>query len=475
MIATILESIPWWAFLLASFGLAALAGLFNGAEVALFRLERGGRLRRTPDTDLSNRPELRAFLDNSDATFASLQVGARILAIASALFLAAGARRFFPGGGFFATLGGLALAGVFLLFFGEAIPRAIAGRSPLAFLANTATTLRAILLLLWPLRWPLSRLAIRLVPPVAKTEPDSPVPGAEGTRSETEDEAIRDLLAMNELATLLREEERELIDSVFEFAETTAGEIMTPRADFEAWPLSTSQSDMVEILRRTPFSRVLIYEDNREHITGVLHVKEPLLDTTTPWQTFVRKPLFVAVTTELDVLLAEMKRSQSRLAVVVDEYGASAGIVTLHDLVEEIIGEIPEEGDEAARDIECIEAGVYIVAGRLEVAAVNKALNLGLPIETARTLGGVVFLSLGRVPRIGEETTVAGVTLRTLELDENRIERVELSLRRGAPSVAPAAAGPGSPAAPAGAASSAGGPSSQSMAAISVGAGASAR
>ncbi len=396
--------------------LLALSGLFSGSEVAIFTLARSGRLRRRHEGRRYRR--LRRLLQSSDRTLATIQLSTMVLHVGGALSAAHAARALWPSGGWAAVWAGLIVAAVGLLVFAEAVPRAVAVRWPEAFAGRVAPFLEFAIFLLSPIRRPLVWVAGRLARSTLSSQQIS-------QRIQGEEE-FKALLGTTEVSGLLDEDEREMIDSVFEFAETTADEIMTPRTDIEGYPVTLSQDEMLDALDQTPHSRVVIYEDTIDQIVGLLHAKDVLLNPEPPWRDHLHKPLFVPAAMELEDLLTQFKRSHLRLAVVLDEFGGTAGIVTMHDLIEEIVGELPEEEEETEIEIDRIEPGVYLVAGRLEVSECNEALGTTFPEESARTVAGLVFTHLGRVPRVGEEIHLGPAWIRVIELEENRIERLEI-------------------------------------------------
>lgn len=408
----------WWISALIFLALVLFSGLFSGGEVAIFALGRTGRLRRRGEAPRYRR--LRRLLKNSERTLTTLQLGNLIAGLGALLFAADVMDRLWESGGMAAMWLGIVVGAPIVWVFGEALPISLAARHPDTFARRATPFLVVAIWVLAPLRLPFVRLTVRLLR--LRLTPQ------EVDKSIQEEEEFKSLLSASEVVGILEQDEREMIDGVFEFAETTAEEIMTPRTDIEGYPVSTPQEALLESLRQSPFSRVVVYEDTLDHIVGVLAAKDALLNPDTPWVKYSRPPLVVSAAMELDELLTQFKRTRSHLAVVVDEYGGTAGIVTLHDLVEEIVGEIPEEEQELDTDIEPIEPGVYLVAGRVEVSECNDTLETTFPLEKARTVAGLVFMQLGQVPEVGEEVLLANASLRVVELEENRIERLELRL-----------------------------------------------
>lgn len=236
------------------------------------------------------------------------------------------------------------------------------------------------------------------------------------------------MLVSGELDTLLEDDEKEMIDGVFELRQKTGEEIMTPRTVLEAYPNTLSQKEMVESVRKGSHNRILIYAEDLDHIIGTLHIKDLLLHPDHPYADLVREPYLVPPKKELTALLRDMQKSHTHLAIVLDEYGGTAGIVTLHDLLEEIVGDIKDakEAAKEQKDVVRIEPDHYHVAGKIDVSQLNETFNLGLDEGIARTIGGYVFNLLGRLPTEGEEFDTSGWRFQIMKMDGNRIDRISM-------------------------------------------------
>ncbi|MEQ8820781.1 MAG: hemolysin family protein [Sumerlaeia bacterium] len=221
----------------------------------------------------------------------------------------------------------------------------------------------------------------------------------------------------------------EMMDSVREFAESTAEDIMTPRTEVDGIALDMPREHLMSRLRDTPFSRVVVYEKNLDEIVGVLLAKDILLNLPAEPFQHLKQPLYVNKDTRLPSLLRQLRQARLHLAVVVDEYGGTAGIVTLHDLLEQLVGaSIEDEPDEEEMLwIEVHDENRATVSGRVEVWEVNEELDLSLDERQARTLGGYLLARIGRMPETGETWSVNGGVFRVLEVLHSRIVSVEFT------------------------------------------------
>ncbi len=245
-------------------------------------------------------------------------------------------------------------------------------------------------------------------------------------------EELRLLVEATEANGALEAGEREMISSIFELRETIVREIMVPRVDIRAVPAHAMLMEIVDLLLREGHSRYPVYRETIDQVVGVVYVKdlfryirEGRTDVTA--EQIMRPAYFVPETKKVDELFREMRQNHIHLAIVVDEYGGTAGLVTIEDLLEEIVGEIRDEYDvEEVPSIVRIDDRTALVDARMLLEDVNEALGLTLPTDEVDTIGGLVYSRLGHVPAQGEEVTVNGVMIRVEELAGQRIARVRI-------------------------------------------------
>ena len=229
------------------------------------------------------------------------------------------------------------------------------------------------------------------------------------------------MIAGSDLDGGLEQDERELIDSVVEFGSARARDIMTPRPQLCAFPDTTPHDAMVERMRRLQFSRVLVYRETLDDIRGVLHVKDLLLNPEGDYRTMLRKPLVVPENKGLTDLLREFRLRRVHIAVVCDEYGRTAGVVTMDDLLEEIVGEITDENRGGPEAIRQIGPTTWLVPGRTDVVDLRDQLGLDLSEELGRTVSGYLTNRLGRIPAVGDSIEQEGFRLTVERMGVRRI------------------------------------------------------
>lgn len=245
------------------------------------------------------------------------------------------------------------------------------------------------------------------------------------------EEELKMLVSASHEEGVLEPEEEEMLHSVFDFSDTVTGEIMTPRTDVIGIPETATVREFVDLALKHGFSRLPVYDGNLDNIFGLVHIRDCLKalvehKENTQVKEFTRKVLVVPENKNLGDLLPEFQKSKTHMAIVVDEYGATRGIVTLEDLLEELVGDIADEYDIVQEYIQQQSDGSMIVDGKLDLEEANDKLGLEIEDEEFNTLGGHVFGMLGREPEPGDEVTTDGYTLRIEESDRHRIIKLRL-------------------------------------------------
>jgi CBS domain containing-hemolysin-like protein len=245
----------------------------------------------------------------------------------------------------------------------------------------------------------------------------------------TEDE-LRNWVQAGQTEGSLEKGEREMIYSIFHFRETLAREIMIPRIDVQALDISTTLAEAMDMMSQTGHSRVPIYEETIDNIQGLLYAKDLLrvgksdlpLDQC---RELLRPAYFVPEAKKVDELMTELQTRRVHMAVVVDEYGGVAGLVTLEDIVEEIVGEIQDEYDQAEENLyQQVGPEEFIFLGRISLDDFNEVMGSHLSTESAETLGGFIYSEMGRIPAGGESVEVDGLKLTVEQVSGRRIRKV---------------------------------------------------
>lgn len=308
-----------------------------------------------------------------------------------------------------------------MLVVGEIIPKALA--------REWATTL--VLRLYRVLSW----AAVALAPFVAFSNlVVAWVLRAFGTRQPD----VRQFVSREELKALLQMEpgeadvtsqEAEMIDKIFDLGDTTVREVMVPLVDVVMLPDSAKPRDAIAVITERGFSRIPIYRHRESSIVGVVSAMDILSHGVgaATVDELMRQPYYVPETKRIDDLLREMQRGRIHMAIVVDEYGGSTGIVTLEDILEQIVGEIQDEHDREPAAVERLPDGSYWVAARTHIVELNEELDWHLPKQDYETVAGLVLAHLGRIPRRGEQFQVPGYAITVLDADARRVAAVKIA------------------------------------------------
>lgn len=231
---------------------------------------------------------------------------------------------------------------------------------------------------------------------------------------------------------VLEVEEREMIVNVVEFGDIEVSQIMIPRIDMISAPIDATHAELYELFRQESFTRIPIYEDNKDHIVGILNIKNWMFFEGDPENyrvgDYMRQAFFTYESKKTSELLTEMRQAKHQMAIVMDEYGGTAGIVTLEDLIEEIVGEIDDEFDEEDTTIKQVGEGVYTVEGSTHIEDVNDRLGLRLESEDFDSIGGFVIGLFGKLPELDESVTWENLKFTVKSVQRNRIGDIELCI-----------------------------------------------
>ena len=246
----------------------------------------------------------------------------------------------------------------------------------------------------------------------------------------TEDE-LKMLLNVSQEEGVLEQSEKEMITNVFDFPDTVAREIMTPRTDMVCVEANEIIKDIAKYIIESKYSRIPIYEDSIDNITGVITTRDLLEQVhlgneNIPIQQIAKQVIKVPESKPIDDLLAELKRKSLQLAIVIDEFGGTSGLVTIEDIVEEIVGEISDEYDTNLEPIQVLPNSDILIDGKLSIDEINEKLGTNFPKEHYDTIGGLTFGLIGKEPNIGDEVKCDGYILKVEVKDKQRVKQVKL-------------------------------------------------
>lgn len=396
--------------------LMLLSAFFSSSEIAMFSLERH-RIDSLAEGDDASAVTLKKLRENPHRLLVTILVGNNVVniamtSIATALF----AFYFSDGAAVFLTT---VVISVLVLLFGESAPKSYAVEHTETWALRISRPLQASQYLMYP--------AVVLFDYLTRA-----VNRFTGGRSDietsyvTKDE-IEGILRTGEEEGVIEADEREMIQSVFRFTNTIAKEVMVPRLDMVSVSAEASLEEVLETCVENDVTRVPVYRDNLDNIVGIVDIRDivPALDTDAKPEDIVEPTLHVPETKEIDDLLRELQDERIHLAIVIDEFGSTKGLVTVEDIVEEIVGEIFETEEE--EPMERVDEDTIIVKGEVNLDEVNDELGIELPEEGEfETVAGFIYNRMGRLVEEGETVVHEDVTLTVEETENTRILRVRV-------------------------------------------------
>jgi len=417
--------------------LTGLSGFFALARTALTNSQKG-RLRHLAEEKVRGAAWAERVAEDSVRFLTTVQLGqvlSRLLAaaVAATTFTPTLARwleemslpaSLANGLSLLVLTGALAIV---LLVLGEKLPEALALRNPEGIALSLAWTIHLLSILFAPI--------VRLIARVSQWFAGSAQGEREGLPFITEEE-IKTLVDAGQEEGVIEEDEKAMIYSIFAFGDTAAREVMVPRIDIVAIDITTPLDEALRVIVAAGHSRIPVYRDNIDNIQGILYAKdflewwhEDVSDRSL--DELLRPAYFVPESKMLDDLLAELQQRKVHIAVVVDEYGGTAGLVTIEDILEEIVGEIQDEYDSEEDPFQVTGEDEYVFNSRIDLDDINQMLDTHLPTEQGDTLGGFIYSQLGKVPAAGEVIFFDGHSFEVMSVVNRRIKKVRV--RRQSP------------------------------------------
>ena len=403
------------------------SAFFSGAEVAFFSLDKKVDRKVIKDSEKDTAlARVLYMLDKPRQLLATVLIGNTFANIVTAVGAAVVTGRL-------VALFGLPQVIVFtieiivltfvIVILAEITPKLLALNKPLV----VSRKLSGLVYFFFIILGPLSRMISRSTRFLEKNVPRP----SDGISSED----LKAIAEVGELHGSIHGDEREIIENVIEFGNTYVREIMTSRVNISAINTKNTLQEVLDLIRDKSISRLPLYENNLDNIIGVIHSKDllpyinsELGETTINWKTLARKTLFIPTTKKLDDLLRDFQREKTHIAIVVDEYGGTEGVITLDDVLEEIIGEITDEYTETVELFTRKKSGNYVFDAKIDLDDMADILSMDLTTDEDEyeTLGGLIYHLLERIPEEGESIEFKGLELTVNEMDNNRLSKVEV-------------------------------------------------
>ena len=309
-----------------------------------------------------------------------------------------------------------------LLIFGEVIPKVFAMRNSLKFAKKAYVPLKFIFILFQPIIFLFDKLVYLFNSFIA----------VKNEKIFDSEEELKILTELGEEEGTLEEEESEMIQSIIEFNDKEAGEIITPRVDIIAIEASATLDDVMDLIRKEQFSKIPIFVNTIDNIKGIIHAKDvmPYLIGSRPsfsLLSIAKSPFFVPENKPIDELLNDFKQKKTNIAIIVDEWGGTEGLITLEDIVEEVLGEIRDPFDNEKNLINKLSHGSYMVDAKISIYDLEEAINISFPEDRDYdTLGGFIFHQLQRIPKKNDKVSFNNNIFYVKSMNENRIGKINI-------------------------------------------------
>lgn len=403
------------------------SGFFSGSEVALFSLDKK-KIKSTFLNSTLVQEYLQNLLENPRRLLVTILIGNTVVNVAASIIAVSLALDIAQSFGFsqnvVLTLQ-IILLTILILLFGEVTPKIWASKNPAAFSKVVAIPIHWVSVIIYPVSETITEF-IRLL--VSKIRIDK-------KKSAINPDEIKELATIGLEKGTIEDEEHELIHSIVGFKTLSVSEIMTPRVDMIAISTDSNFSEVINEITRTGRSRIPLYKEDLDDIVGVIYAKDLLpyfknaeLRKNLSLEKIARKPMFVPKTKMIDSLMHDFQDKKMHIAIVVDEYGGTAGLVSLEDIIEEIIGEIRDEYDKEENPVTKIDEKNYLVLGRISIDEIKETLEININTEEAEydTVAGLVLNFAGQIPKEGYSFDFENHRFTVKEVLNKRIKKVQI-------------------------------------------------
>ena len=402
-------------------GLLALSAFFSSSETAMMAVNKI-RIRNLADAGLSSAQTLMKVLDNQPKMLSAILIGNNIVNISASSLATIVVTRAF--GDMYVGVG-TGILTLLVLIFGEITPKTSATLYSETMALRFAKPIYMIMQVLTPVIFIVDKLSqgvLRLLHVDPNKKQDAI----------TEDE-LRTIVEVSHEEGVIESDEKNMIYNVFDFGVSVAKDIMVPRIDMTFIDVNATFSEVIEVFREVKYTRYPVYEETTDNVIGIINIKDLLLTENQKKfciRDYLREPLYTYEFKKTAELMVELRKTQNNIAIVLDEYGATAGLITLEDMLEEIVGEIRDEYDEDEEDlIRRIGPREYVVEAAMKLDDLNDQLGLDLESEDYDSIGGFIIGLLDHLPEEGEEVTHRNLRLVVDQVDRNRIDKIHLYIQ----------------------------------------------
>lgn len=414
-----MESLESWIQIIGLVILIAGSAFFSASETALMSLSKI-RMRHMQEEGVKNADLVASLIESPNKLLNAILVGNNVVNIAATSISTALLTRKFGANGVAAAT---AIMTVAILIFGEITPKSVAANNSEKIALIVSVPIRIIITVLSPIVWIFSmitKVIFRLIG-IKQDEKDVFI---------TEEE-LKTMVNVSHEEGVLEMEEREIINNVFEFGDMQAKDAMIQRMDMVTVEVDDTYEDIIEVFKEEKLSRLPVYEDSVDDIIGIINIKDIVFISDEEKESFdikqyMREPFFTYEFKKITQLLEDMKKAKTQIAIVLDEYGGTSGLLTVEDLVEEIVGDIEDEYDEDDDDIVVVKEDEYIVDGSTRISDVNELIGTDLESEEFDSIGGYLIGYLDRLPEEKEVIEIGNIRFCIEKVEKNRIVKIHM-------------------------------------------------
>ena len=395
-----------------------LSGFFSSAETA-FTTVNTIKIRSLIEDGNKKAALVDKIIEQKSKMLSAILIGNNLVNIISSSLATILAQRLFGNAAISAATGILT---ILVLIFGEITPKTLATLHALRLSLAYSKIIYGLMVILTPFIFIINILASGLMK-MSGINPNAK------TSSFTENE-LRTIVDVSHEEGVIEKEERQMINNVFDFGDAVASDVMVPKVDMTMADINSSYDEMIKIFRKEKFTRIPIYQDTTDNVIGIINMKDLLLynpDHIFDIRNFLRSAYYTYENKRISELMMEMKKTSVNIAIVLDEYGVTSGLITLEDLLEEIVGEIHDEYDGDEEDaVKEISTNKYVIEGQLKISDVNDRLNLSLKSDNYDSIGGLIIEKLDRFPNPGDIVIIDNISIEVISMDKMRIDKIEI-------------------------------------------------
>ena len=413
-----MDSVGLWKIVTLIMGLA-LSALFSASETALMSLSKI-RIKQMVENKEKGADRINKLLSDPNKLLSAILIGNNLVNIGASSLMTSLAIETFGNTGVGIATGIMTLL---ILIFGEITPKSLAAQNSEKLSVRLSGFVQFNMILLTPISFVLSKITNFIIK-ILRGDVDKNQPFI------TQEE-LRTIVSVSHKEGVLEGEEKDMIYNVFDFSDSQVNDVMITRTEMLTIDVDLPYEEIIRVISEEQYSRIPVYEDTMDNIIGILYVKDLLFlqgqkEAEFDLRKYIRKPYFTYEFKSTKDLFKEMRANRIHMVIVIDEYGGTEGIVTMEDLVEEIVGDIEDEYDKGINDIEVIKEDEYIVNGNVRIDAINKLIGTHIESEDFDTIAGFVIGLIHKIPELREEIEYENIKFIIESIDRNRIEKIRI-------------------------------------------------